>query len=500
MTGCEFFRLKANYMETTSPTSSRRWWALVAVSITQLMVALDATVVNIALPRAQVDLNFSLANRQWIITAYALSFGSLMFLGGRLSDLWGRRTALVIGLVGFAAASVLGGEATTFAALVSARAAQGVFGALLAPAALAAVTVTFREPKERARAFAIFGAVGGSGAAIGLILGGALTQWASWRWCLSVNVFFAALSLVGVVLFVQGGRSERTIHLDLVGTVLVSAGLFALVFGLGRAVTTGWGNFDTWLSLVTGGVLTTFFVVWQARSTHPLLPLRIVTNRTRGGSLIALFVTTIGIFGISLFLAYYLQNTLGYSPLKTGFLFLPLVAALAFSASLASARLLGLVGPRPLVPAGMLLGMMGMVLFTRLPAHANYLGHVLPGLIVTGLGLGLIFAPSTASATAGVEARDAGAASAMVNTAQQIGGSVGTALLNTIAVITTRRVGCVRVPGRLSCRVNETAATIHGYTVAFWWAAGLFGVGAIVTFFMLESGAPEYESEVAALI
>ena len=243
-----------------------------------------------------------------------------------------------------------------------------------------------------------------------------------------------------------------------------------------------------------------FFVMWQGRSKYPLLPLRIVTNRTRGGSLIALFVTTIGIFGISLFLAYYLQNTLGYSPLKTGILFLPLVGALAFSASLASARLLDLVGPRPLVPVGMLLGMMGMVLFTKLPVHADYLGHVLPGLLVTGLGLGLIFAPSTASATAGIEARDAGAASAMVNTAQQIGGSVGTALLNTIAVITTRRAefGCHPV-GLTTC-VAVSSANVHGYIVAFWWAAGLFGVGALVTFFMLESGVPEYEADLVPLI
>ena len=487
-------------METTSASHARRWWALVALCVTQLMVALDATVVNIALPRAQVELHFSLANRQWIITAYALAFGSLMFLGGRLSDWWGRRTALIVGLLGFAVASAIGAGAASFSVLVAARAAQGVFGALLAPAALAAVAVTFREPHERARAFAIFAVVGGSGAAVGLLLGGALTQWASWRWCLSVNLIFAALALAGVFLFVDGGRVHGAIHLDLVGSVLVSAGLFAFVFGLGHAVSTGWGNFDTWLSLTTGGVLTVCFVAWQGRSRYPLLPLRIVTSRTRAGSLIALFVTTIGIFGISLFLAYYMQNTLGYSPLKTGMLFLPLVGALVFSASLASARLLALVGPRPLVPAGMLLGMMGMILFTRLPVHANYLGHVLPGLVVTGLGLGLIFAPSTASATAGVEARDVGAASAMVNTAQQIGGSLGTALLNTIAVITTRRVGCHKLPGQLKCRVNETTATIHGYTVAFWWAAAFFAAGALITFFMLESGAADSSEHSAAAL
>ena len=485
-------------MRTTFPPHTRRWWALGTVSLAQLMVALDATIINIALPRAQTDLHFSNANRQWLITAYALAFGSLMFLGGRLSDLWGRRNALIVGLVGFALASAVGAMAKTFAVLVTARAVQGVFGALLAPAALAALTVTFREPKGRAKAFVIFGAVGGSGAAVGLLLGGALTQWGSWRWCLSINVVFAVVSLIGVLLFVEGGRAEGTIHLDLVGSVLGSAGLFALVFGLGRAVSTGWGNFDTWFSLTVGGVLVVLFVMWQNRTKFPLLPLRIVTNRTRGGSLIALFITTIGIFGISLFLAFYLQTTLGYSPMKTGILFLPLVGALGVSASLASARLLALVGPRPLVPVGMLLGMMGMILFSKLPVNADYLGHVLPGLVLTGLGLGLIFAPSTASATAGIEPRDAGAASAMVNTAQQMGSSLGTAMLNTIAVITTRRAGCVKVPGSLTC--SSAAATIHGYAVAFWWAAGFFGVGAVVTFFMLESGVPEFEGDLVPLI
>ncbi|MBW4029258.1 MAG: MFS transporter [Acidobacteria bacterium] len=486
-------------MQNTPTSHARRWWVLVTVSVSQLMVALDSTVINIALPRAQVDLNFSVANRQWLITAYALAFGSLMFLGGRLSDLWGRRTSLMVGLVGFALASAVGGAASSFTVLVCARAAQGVFGALLAPAALAALTLTFREPHERAKAFSIFGAVGGSGAAIGLLLGGALTQWASWRWCLTINLFFAALSLIGVVLFVERGRGERAIHLDLVGTMLVSAGLFAVVFGLGHAVTTGWGNFDTWFSLGVGTVLVALFVGWQKRSSFPLLPLRIVANRTRGGSLIALYVTNIGMFGLSLFLAYYLQNTLGYSPMKTGLLFLPLVASLAFSASLASARLLALVGPRPLVPVGMLLGMMGMILFTKLPADADYLGHVMPGLIVTGLGLGLIYAPATASATAGVEPRDAGAASAMVNTVQQIGGSVGTATLNTIAVISYRRALTCHPVGATSACVTGTAATLHGYAVAFWWAAGFFGVGALVTFFLLESGVPEPEGELVAL-
>jgi MFS family permease len=299
----------------------RRWWTLTVVSLATLMVALDATVINIALPRAQLALHFSNANRQWAITAYALAFGSLLLLGGRLSDLWGRRTVLYLGLAGFALASALGGSAHSFAMLVTARAIQGVFGALLAPAALATLTTTFQEPQERAKAFSIYGAIAGSGAAIGLLLGGALTQWASWRWCLFINLFFAAFAIVGVALFVEKGRSEHHTNLDVLGTVLGSGGLFFVVYGLGHAVTTSWSNVFTWASLVLGAVVLTAFVLWQRRATHPLLPLRILWQRTRGGSLISLFITSIGMFGVSLFLAYYMQVTLGFSPLRTGLAF-----------------------------------------------------------------------------------------------------------------------------------------------------------------------------------
>jgi len=491
-------------MSTTLASSpSRRWWTLATMSIAQLMVALDATVINIALPRAQQALHFSTGNRQWLITAYALAFGSLLLLGGRLSDLWGRRSALVIGLAGFAAASAFGGAANNFTTLVTARAVQGLFAALLAPAALATLTVTFREPKERAKAFAIFGAVGASGAAIGLLLGGALTQWSSWRWCLFINLFFAALALVGVVLFVGGGRSKHHARLDVTGTLSASAGLFLVVYGFSHAVTTSWSNPFTWGSLALGVLVLVGFVRWEQRSKHPLLPLRLVLNRTRAGSLVALFITSIGIFGISLFLAYYLQNTMGFSPMRTGVAFLPMVGAIALSASVASARLLAKVGPRPLVPVGMVLSMMGMVLFTKLPANSDYFGSVLPGLIVTGLGLGLIFAPAIASATSAIRHRDAGAASALVNTTQQVGGSVGTALLNTIAVSVSLRAlrAASLVPTTaMSVQLMETHATLHGYHVAFWWAAGFFGVGAALTFFMLESGVPELEGDLLPLI
>ena len=466
---------------------------LVVLGLTQLMVALDATVISIALPRAQVALHFSAGDRQWAVTAYALAFGSLLLIGGRLGDLWGRRTALVVGLVGFALASAVGGFASNFTELVAARAVQGAFSAILAPAALAALTTTFTDRNERARAFTIYGALAGSGAAIGLILGGALTQWASWRWCLLINVVFSLVALVGVVWLIESRPGAKPANLDVTGAVLVSAGLFAIVFGLAHAVTATWASVVTIGSLLAGAVLLVVFLNWQRRSDHPLLPLSVVFARTRGGSMVALFITMMGFFGVSLLLAYYLQNELGYSPLRTGIAFLPMVIALGFSAMLASARILAVSGPRPLIPAGMLLGALSMVLLTRLPERANYFGTVLPSLILLGLGLGLIFAPATASATAGVAPSRAGVASAMVNSSQQIGGSVGTALFNTIAVTVAGRA--LTHTSGASPSVRAAAATLHGYSIAFWWAAGIFFAGAVFTMIVLESGAPELTVE-----
>ena len=466
---------------------AKQWSTLLALSLVELMVALDVTVINIALPKAQVALDFSNANRSWLVTAYALAFGSLMLLGGRLSNLWGRRNALCIGLVGFAVASLLGGMANSFTQLVIARAAQGAFGALLAPAVLAALTTTFTTSHERARAFTIYGAIGGSGAAIGLLIGGFLTEW-SWRWCLFINVIVALIALVAVALTVSGGRELKGAGIEPTGTLLASAGLVAMVFGFTHAVNSGWGSYKSWGSLVASGVLLLLFTWWQERATHPLLPLRIVRDRNRAASLVALFLTSMALFGISLFLAYYLENILHDSPLRTGVLLLPLVLALIVSATLASARLLDLVGPRPLVPVGMVLAMLGMILFTRLSPSASYVSNIAPGLILTGLGLGLIFAPAIATATSGIEARDAGAASAMVNVTQQIGGSVGTALLNTIAV----SASLAYFHSHPYQSVNASSyrdGILHGDAVGFWWAAGFLGFGALVSFVVLESGA-----------
>ncbi len=463
--------------------SRRRWLTLAVLGVTQLMVTLDATIINIALPRAQVALSFSAADREWVVTAYALSFGSLLLLGGRLGDLWGRRTALLVGLVGFAGASAVGGAATSFTMLVSARAVQGAFGAILAPAALAALTTAFTDPDERARAFSIYGALAGSGAAIGLILGGALTQWASWRWCLYVNLVFALVAVVGVIPLVPGGRGPYHRHVDLLGAVLGSAGLFGVVYGLSHAVTASWSATLSWGSIVAGAVVLVLFVLAERRSSHPLLPLRVVLDRARGGSLAGLFLTNLALFGAGLFLAYYLENSLGYSPLRTGIAFLPMVAAIAVSAQVAAARLITLSGPRPLVPAGMLLAALGLILFTRLPLRADYLGDVLPGLVLLGLGLGLVFAPGIATATGRVAPADAGAASASVNTVQQVGGSVGTALLNTLAVDATAR----SLSGGGGSALAAARAALHGFAVAYGWAAGILLGGALVLVVLLPS-------------
>src|SRR5690349_15425398 len=301
-----------------SSVRDRRWWILGVVGLAQLMVVLDATIVNIALPSAQRDLGFSNADRQWVVTAYALAFGGLLLLGGRLSDLVGRRRMLIIGLIGFAAASALGGAATSFAVLVIGRGAQGAFGALLAPAALSTLTVTFTNPAERGKAFGIFGAIAGAGGAIGLLLGGVLTEYLSWRWCLYVNVIFALVAVIAAVRLLSRDPSDTEARIDVPGTVLVVAGLICVVYGLSEADIKGWGAPLTIGLLVAGVVLLIAFVLVERRATHPLLPLRIVLDRFRGGSYLAIGLSAIGMFAIFLFLTYYLEEIVRYSPVVTG--------------------------------------------------------------------------------------------------------------------------------------------------------------------------------------
>ena len=467
---------------TSSPHHARRWWVLALIGVAQLMVVLDATIVNIALPSAQSALEFSDANRQWIVTAYALAFGSLLLIGGRIGDLFGRKRVFIAGLLGFAVASAIGGAAQSFGMLVFARALQGVFGALLAPAALSLLTTTFTDPGERGRAFGIFGAIAGSGAAIGLLLGGVLTEYLSWRWCLYVNLLFAVPTAFAAITLLHDEAHPAKPRLDIPGTLTSALGLFALVYGFAEAESDGWGAGTTIAFLTAGVVLLAVFVWLQSRTEHPLLPLRVVRDRDRGGAYFAIGITGAGMFGVFLFLTYYLQQTLGFSPVETGLAFLPLSFAIMLTATSATAQLMPRFGHKPLIVIGLAMAAVGMVLLAQVGVDSEYLTHVLPGLIVMGLGLGLVFAPGMSIATIGVDPHDAGVASAMVNTTQQVGGSIGTALLSTLFASA--------VSGFIADNGPRAAgeAAVHGYTTAFWWSAAIFAVGAIVSLLLLRSG------------
>jgi len=461
----------------------RRWLILVIVAIAQLMVVLDATIVNIALPSAQRALGFPNSDRQWVVTAYALAFGSLLLVGGRLGDMFNRKWVFITGLAGFAIASAIAGAAGSFVILVTARALQGLFGALLAPSALGTLVSTFQDPRERGRAFGVFGSVAAGGGGIGLILGGVLTQYLSWRYCLYVNLLFAAIAVAGALVYIRSSRPAARPRMDWPGTVLACAGLFLIVFGFSRAETAGWTDPLTLGSLVLGPVLLAGFVLAEQRSSHPLLPLRVLVDRARGGSYVALFISGIAIFGTFLFLTYYLQLIKGESPLTTGLLFLPMIGCILISSNLASIVLLPRVGPRVLIAAGMLLGTGGMVYLTQVSVNSSYVSGVLPALLILGLGFGMIFAPGINTATAGVRREDSGVASALVNTVQQVGGSIGTSALSTIALTATASYLAAH---RASSLAPAIAAT-HGYTVAFAISAGLLGLGFILAIVLLPS-------------
>jgi EmrB/QacA subfamily drug resistance transporter len=461
-------------------TADRRWRVLIVVAVAQLMVVLDGTIVNIALPSAQQALGFSNSDRQWVVTAYALSFGSLLLVGGRLGDMFGRKWMFVAGLVGFAIASAIGGAAGSFAVLVTARALQGVFGAALAPSALGTLVSAFTDPGERARAFGVFGSVAAGGSAVGLILGGILTEYLSWRWCLYINLVFAAIAVAGALAYIRGGRPASRPRMDWPGAGLACAGLFAIVFGCSHAEAAGWTAALTLGSLVGGVVLLAGFILAERRVRHPLLPLRVVVDRARGGAYVALGISGIAVFGTFLFLTFYLQVVKGDSPLVTGLLFLPMTGCILISSNLSSA--IGL-GPRALIPAGMLLGAGGMALLTQVTATSSYVSAVLPTLLLLGLGLGLIFAQTINTATAGLAREDSGVASALVNTMQQVGGSIGTSALSTIALSATASYLIGHPTGPLA---QATAAT-HGYTIAFGVSAGLLGLGSILAVVLLPS-------------
>jgi EmrB/QacA subfamily drug resistance transporter len=465
---------------------SRRWWALAVIAVAQLMVVLDATVVNIALPSAQRDLGISDINRQWVVTAYTLAFGGLLLLGGRIADYQGRKRMFIIGLIGFALASALGGAAQNGDMLFGARAIQGAFAAVLTPAALSLISVTFTETKERARAFAVYGAISGGGAAIGLIMGGVLTQYASWRWCLLVNVPIAVAAAVAGLILVNESKARHGTKYDIPGAVLVTGGLVSLVYGFTEAakVGVGWASPQTIGYLALAVVLLAAFFVVELRSDSPLLPMRIILDRNRGGTYVASAFVGAGLFAMFLFLTYYMQLNLGYSPLKSGFAFLPFSGGIIVTAGVASS-LLPKIGPKPPMVLGLILAPLGLFTFTRLGEHSSWLGQILPGELLMSVGLALVFIPLSSLALSGVDENDAGVASAVLNTTQQIGGSLGTALMSTFyATAVSSYVSAHHLP---PTQFNPLAA-IHGYHVAFWIGLSLLIAALITIVTMVNAG------------
>jgi EmrB/QacA subfamily drug resistance transporter len=465
---------------TSAAADPRRWIVLGVVAICQLMIVLDASIVNIALPQAQHALHISTANRQWVITAYTLAFGGLLLLGGRIADYRGRKRIFVIGLIGFAVASSLGGLAPNAGVLFGARALQGAFAAVMAPAALSILAVTFTQAKERATAFGVFGGISGGGAAIGLIVGGVLTQYASWRWCLLVNTPIAIVAAIVALRVVTESRAEGEAHFDLAGAGTVTLGLVSLVYGFTKADTAGWSAGSTIIFLAVAVALLVSFVVIEARTAHPLLPLRVVLERNRGGSFLVSFLVAGGLFGMFLFLTYYLQGTLHYSALKTGFAFLPFSAGIVAGATVAS-RLIGRAGPRNLMTFGLVISVLGLLWFARIGVAPAYLLHVLPAEIVVSVGIGIVFVTLSSTALLGVADHDAGVASALVNATQQVGGSLGTALLNTFAAAATATY--------LTSHVHAIQASlVHGYHVAFYISAAVLAFGAVSSQILVRAG------------
>ena len=490
----------------------KRWAALAVIAVAQLMIIVDASIVNIALPSAQRELGITNADRQWVVTAYTLAFGGLLLLGGRIADYTGRKRTFIIGLLGFAGASALGGLAPTAGVLFAARGLQGAFAALLAPAALSLITVTFTVPKERARAFGVFAAISGGGAAVGLILGGILTEYFSWRWCLGVNVPIALVTAAFAIPVVHESKAGGDTSYDIPGAILATAGLVSLVYGFTEAAkpknpeiaastaVQGWTAPTTIFFLALAVVLLVSFLVWETRAENPLLPMRILNERNRGGSYLVFLFVGAGLFAMFLFLTYYFQINLGYSPLKAGFAFLPFSGGIILAAGVV-AQLLPRIGPRPLLIPGLILAIIGMLLLVGIDQNTAYVARVLPSEILMSVGLAGVFIPGASLALVNIGHHDAGVASAVLNTSQQIGGSLGTALLNTVfaSAVTAFLAANLHDPAQLPQTLP--AAYIHGYHVAFLWGAVLFGLALVSTLVFINASKdlmPHDEAAVAA--
>ncbi|MFJ8062737.1 MFS transporter [Streptomyces sp. NPDC096142] len=465
--------------DTDIPPASRNWWALGSMGLAQLLVTLDIMVVNVALPAVQKDLEFSDTNRSWVLTSYTLAFASLMLFSGRLADRFGRRRVFVTGLVGFAAASALGAAATTFGALIAARAVQGVFAALLAPTALALVAVTFPTGRARARAFGAFGAFGTismAGGTIGLILGGILTQFLNWRWTMLIGVIFAAMAVVGALAFIDRDHETRPVRIDPLSVLSVSPGLLCLVLGFTEAGEQSWSAAATLVPLALGALLIAVFVLRQTRIPAPLLPLRLLADRTRAASVIGVFLSMAGQLSAVYFGMAYVQDVLGWSAVATGIAFLPQPMSTALASLVIGPRLGRRMGPANLIPAALVLGAGGALLLSSVTTHSPYAGTVLPGLVLIGLSGGLFFPTANALSTRGIAPGEIGVGSAVVSTSQHTGGTLGIAIVSTAASLA--RSGYAH-----GHHINTaaTSAVLSGLVAAFQWTAVIFAIGTLIT-------------------
>ncbi|TFC26649.1 DHA2 family efflux MFS transporter permease subunit [Cryobacterium sp. TMT1-3] len=462
-----------------SEPNPRRWWLLTIVALAQLTVVLDGTIVNIALPQAQEALGMSDGDRTWVVTLYSLVFGALLLLGGRIADFWGRKRSFIVGMAGFAIASALGGAAQSTWELLAARGLQGLFAALLAPASLALLTVNFPGGKDRIKAFAVYGAIAGGGAAVGLILGGVLTEYASWRWCLYVNVPIAILAIAAAVPVIRESKAHGNTRYDVPGAILVALGLGSLVFGFAQAEN-GWGTWPVLVCLPLGLVLLLLFVLVESRSNHPLLPLRIMANKVRGGAFLTALLSGAALLGGLLFLTLYFQIVLGYTPIQSGLASLPMTVTIMIGAGLLS-KFLASTGVRIPMTVGPIVGAAGLLWLTQITVGGNYALEVLPGLILLGAGLAMIFVPLQNVALSGIAEHDAGAASAAVTAMQQIGGSLGAALFTALytAAVSSYLVG--KVPSQ----AVQFGALVSGYQSAFLWAAVIIFAAAPIAFFLV---------------
>jgi EmrB/QacA subfamily drug resistance transporter len=464
-------------------TDDRRWIALGVIVVAQFMVVLDVAIVNVALPSIKTDLNFSEPNLQWVITAYSILFGGVLLLGGRLADIFGRRKLFIAGIALFTVSSLLDGLAWSEGSLIAFRAQQGLGAALVSPAALSILTTTFAEGRERNRALGIWGAVSGSGAAAGVLLGGALTSAFSWSWIFFVNVPVGVAVLVLSPLLLRESRADLpNRHFDVSGAAAITGGLMLLVYALTRATTHGWESGSTIALLGASAALIVGFLVIELRSHAPLLPLSIFRLRTLSGSNVTALLLSAALFSQFFLLTLYMQQVLHYSALKTGVAYVGItLTIIAFSA--VAQALTTRIGVRPLLPLGMLLAAVGLVLYTQLPVHGHYFWDLFPAFIIGGVGLALAFVPMSIGALTGVRPREAGVASGLLNTSQQVGGAIGVAVASTIAATYTSHYVSAH-PGSTPA---SAAALTHGFKIAFWVLAGIAIVGAVLATVLVES-------------